>query len=285
MTITINQLNTWLSEFQLDLLKIVNKYRYDKHVLSSEDIVSEINIALLKKINQENFAVDAKIENVINFKKMAYSYARNYIAWTADGASNRDKRYISSRQDGVVKSEDGDVTVFESICSTVGKEDIFFQQLNSSDKFQNILSWIFDYSHFLTPHHKNILELMLSGRTLDEVGDLTGVTHQAISAISLDMFELIKSNVNIKLNDEDSDKLKIKKGNEAINYLFGPSRSTKTFLEQDIEKITKALKNNPNKYSLIDLSKLCNKKYTSKQICAFVNSTKVNNLLKKKTVK
>ena len=41
--------NSWLSEYQTDFLKIVNKYRLERHPLSVNEIISEINMGILKE--------------------------------------------------------------------------------------------------------------------------------------------------------------------------------------------------------------------------------------------
>lgn len=279
----LNQFNGWLVSFQEDLVKIVGKHRYNHHSLNSEEIISEINLSLLKRAEKIVSDPERTLTSEVDFKKMAYAYARNYIKWTADGVSERDKKYNNNRSDGVVSSEDGSKTVFESVCDTLGQEDFSFEKLNDSDKFQNVLSWIFNYSHFLTPHQKNILELFISGKKLDQIGDLTGVSHQAISSLSIDMFNSIKSHIKIELNNEESEKVKIKDGYKAINYLFGDLRKKRRMDPKDLKRIIKSLTDNPKKHSLKDLTELFDGRYSLKQIGAYVNRNRYNKLLKTKS--
>jgi RNA polymerase sigma factor (sigma-70 family) len=278
----ISQFNAWLSDYQEDLNKIVGKHKFNSHALDQGELVSEINLGILKSYEKLLNEKESPIETRLDFNKMAYSYARNYIKWTADGASNKDKKYIKKRKDGLVSSEDGEKTLFESVCETIGSEDSFFASLSESDKFQNLLSWILDYSHFLTPHQKNIFELILSGKNLDEIGELTGVSHQAISCISIEIFNKIKSNIKVKINDENSDKIKIKKGHSCVKELFGPERKNRAMNPKDLSLIKSTLANYPKKYSLKDLEGLLKKRYNSKQIAAYVNSQKYNKFLKVK---
>ena len=66
----VAQFNIWLEDYQVDLNRIIGKYRRSGHMLTHEDLISEINIALLKKrdglieytLNNGGF-------NEINFKK------------------------------------------------------------------------------------------------------------------------------------------------------------------------------------------------------------------------
>ena len=193
--------NLWLSDYQKDFVKIVGKFRRPNHPLSSDEIISEINLTLIKKreklINQE----ESIIADQVTFKKVSYAYAKNYIVWTAGGATNKDKKYLKKRSDGVITTDEGEKTLFEYVCETIGSEDEGFRKLEDSDKFQNILKWIFDYSHFLTSHQKNVLELVLTGKTLQEIGQLLGVTHQAVSALSIEVFRRIQNHIKVDLSD------------------------------------------------------------------------------------
>ncbi len=79
----INQFNLWLQDFQTDIIKIVGKYRKSYHKLSSEEVISEINISLLKK---RTGLIEYMIKNdgfhQQNFKRSAFVYSRNLISWT-----------------------------------------------------------------------------------------------------------------------------------------------------------------------------------------------------------
>jgi len=277
----IDQFNNWLSEYQDDLNKIVGKYRLTYHALEHDEVISEINLGILKSYGKILSDPSRAINSQLEFNKMAYSYARNYIKWTADGVSQKDKKYIEKRSDGTVDIDGEEKTVFESVCETIGIDDEFFQSLSESDKFQNLLSWIFDYSHFLSPNQKNILELILSGKNFDQIGDLLGVTHQAISFASIEMFNRIKNHVKVNINDSESDKLKIKKGISAINNLFGEERSRPKLSPQDAQLIKSTLINNPSEYTLYDLENLINRRSNWRQICVFTNRNKMHPFLKK----
>lgn len=208
----------WLSAYQPDLIKVVGKHIKPHHKLSTEEVVSDVNNYFLTKL------IDKEFENQIGFNKFTYRVARNFIGWTAKGSVRKDQVYNESKVDYTVADEEGgEKTAFEYICETIGAEDTAFTKLDKSDKYQNILKWLLDYSEILTPRQKNILPFVLKGKTLDDLAKALNVTHQAISLSILDMYERIKSHIKISIN-EDCDKSVLIQGNKSIQYLFGGER-------------------------------------------------------------
>ena len=272
----------WLSGHQKDFAKIVSKHRASYHPLSVEDIISEINLGLLKK---KDYLINGEkaLSDHTDFQKVAYAYARNYIAWTADGVTNKDKKYLTQRKDGVVTTEDsGEVSLFEFICESLGEDDKFFNELDRSQKFQNIFKWILEYSHFLNPHQKNILQLILEGHQFNKIAELTDVTHQAISAMVIEIFENIKSHIKINVKDADSDSKIISEGHASINRLFGDKRFNKRKVNtQLLHKIARTIESSPKKYTFRDLSDMTNGVLSPKQICAYVCRNRKHFLIKK----
>jgi hypothetical protein len=214
----------WLGEYQSDLIKIVSKHRKAHHKLSVEEIISELNNYFINKVDNllENHP---EIKDKKVFKYFLYKMARNFISWTSEGGySSKDKKYTRFKVDYIVTDdEDGEKTAFEHICDTVGDQDPEFIKLNQSQKYENILKWLIDYSDALTLRQKNLLPFVLQGKTLDDLGKALKVTHQAISHSILDMHDRIKSYLKININ-EDCDKTILIEGNKSINYLFGEER-------------------------------------------------------------
>lgn len=276
--------NDWLSLYQEDFVKIVGKFRRNSHPLSLEEIISEINHGFIKSseklINQE----DTILKDHTTFKKVAYAFARNHIAWTSDGVSKKDKNYLSKRSDTMVKTNEGeDKTLFEYVCETIGDQDESFKKLEESDKFQNILKWIFDYSHFLTDHQKNVLELVLSGKSQEDIGEFLGVTHQAISAITIELFQKIKNHIKVDVNNGNSDAKIIKDGHSSVKNLYGDNRIKSRRVDpKKLDKIKKLIHLKPKTYTFDDLSQKVGKSISPQQIAAWINSQKFNNLIKKK---
>lgn len=207
----------WLSEYQGGIVKIIAKHRRPGHKLSVEEIVSEVNNHFINKL------VDQVFQNETEFRKFVHIMCRNFIKWTAKGASYREKKYLQTKDDSLVKSDEGDKTIFDYMCQTIGDEDPSFSKLNNSEKYDNIIKWLLDYSEILTSRQKNIFPFILQGKTLEDLGRALGITHQAVSHCVKDMYDRIKSYIKIDIN-EDCDKEFLIKGNKSINYLFGPSR-------------------------------------------------------------
>lgn len=217
-----NKFDEWLVSYQDDLVKIIGKHRYSNHELEHSEVLSEINRALIK--DKEKLVNKKGVVTLSDFKKIAYSYARNYIKWTADGVSNKDKKYINLKVDRSAPSEDSPgQTLFELLCVTKGEEDPDFQKLNVNEKFKNLKKWIFDYSHFLSERQKIVLEYVMKGNTFDEIGDTLKITHQAISACVAEIHERISCYIKTE-SISKSETAIIRDGMCSVNYLFGAKR-------------------------------------------------------------
>lgn len=218
------EFDQWLVDYQDDLTKIIGKHRFSHHLLDHSEVLSEVNRGLIK--DKQKLIEQKGVNDFANFKKLAYSYARNYIKWTADGCSARDKKYTALKVDsaGSGGGEDADKTYFELICSTQAEEDPDFKKLDTNQRYENLKKWILDYSHFLTERQKVVLEFVMKGYTLDHIGDALNITHQAVSACLIEINERISSHIK-KGSISKSEDTVIKEGMDSINYLFGPKRS------------------------------------------------------------
>lgn len=210
----------WLIEYQDDLVKIIGKHRYDKHEMSVDEILSEVNTYVVSKPDK---LIQQGVKDQASFKKTCYTFARNIIKWTAKGKSVKDQKYKNQKVDYVIEDEDGSKTAFEYICSTIGEEDPDFAKLDVSQKHSNIVKWILDYSWFLNSRQKNILPYVMQGKTMDEIAEPLNITHQAVSHLMRDAFEKIKNHVKVDL-DSDDDATIIHNGRDSINFLFGDGR-------------------------------------------------------------
>ena len=211
----------WLVDYQEDLHKIIGKYHLPySHAITHDDVLSQVNLRLIQ--DKDKLIESKVVEDFSSFKKIAYSYTRNNIKWTADGVTAKDKKYFAGKNDSVVNAEEG-TTAFDLLCDTLGAEDPTFTKLNKPEKIKNIQKWILDYSHFLSDRQKNILTFVLKGSRLIDIGEAMGITHQAISHAMGEIIEKISHYINPKTFTESERKV-IKKGRESINYLFGPER-------------------------------------------------------------
>jgi len=216
-----NKFDEWLIAYQEDFARIIGKHRYANHAVDSDDLLSEINLAVFK---DKEKILNKDIESQEDFGKLMYSYARNHIKWKSDGASFRDKKYIQYKKDSThTNSEGATVTLFELMCDVEGEEDESQSELNKSDKVANIIKYIKNYSHFLSPHQKNVLDLLLMGKNFPQMAELLGVSHQAVQSVCSDIAGKIKSYIKVEISSEDESKL-LSKGHESIKYLFGAER-------------------------------------------------------------
>jgi len=210
----------WLIDYQDDLVKIINKHRYDNHEMSVDEILSEFNTYIILKPEK---LIKKGVKDQASFKKMAYIFARNIIKWTSKGKSVKDQKYNNQKVNYVIENKEGSQTAFEHVCSTIGEEDPDFAKLDASQKHSNIIKWILDYSWFLNSRQKNILPYVIQGKTLDEISKPLNITHQAVSHLVQDAFDKIKNYNKVDINSDD-DAIVIKNGRKSINYLFGGER-------------------------------------------------------------
>jgi len=216
-----NKFDEWLISYQEDFSRIIGKHRYTNHALDSDDLLSEINLAIVK---DKEKILSSDIDSQEDIGKLMYTYARNHIKWKSDGTTSRDKKYISKKQDSThTNSEGSTITLFELMCDVKGEEDESQSKLNKSDKAENIIKYIKNYSHFLNPHQKNVLDLLIMGKNFPQMAELLGVSHQAVQCVCSDIVEKIKSYIKIEISSEDESKL-LSKGHESIKYLFGAER-------------------------------------------------------------
>ena len=216
-----NKFDEWLVAYQEDFAKIIGKHRYSNHAVDFDDLLSEINLAIFK---DKEKILKSNIETQRDFNKLMYSYARNHIKWKSDGLSFRDKKYIQHKKDSThTNSEGSTVTLFELICDIEGEEDKSQSDLNKSEKVENIIKYIKNYSHFLSPHQKNVLDLLLMGKNFPQMAELLSVSHQAVQSVCSDITAKIKSYIKVEISSEDESKL-LSKGHESIKYLFGAER-------------------------------------------------------------
>ncbi|NDB29753.1 hypothetical protein EB151_09410, partial [archaeon] len=203
-----------LNNFQQDLRLIVAKHRYANHILSTNEILSEVNNYVIRYINTlslKNFG------NVTEFKKFLYQLSKKFILWTKEGG--REPKVISynrRKEDRCIQTEDGPQTIFDYICLKSGKKDDFHIRSNKFNKYKNIYRWIFDYSHFLTQKQKEILKMYWSGSTVEKIGEHFNISHQGASHIIRESIPKIRQYIKIPNTNIENH---IVEGNKSIKNL------------------------------------------------------------------
>ena len=209
--------NDLLLSMQNDIKYIILKYRRDAHFLSVEEIVAEVNYGLIK---YRDSAIKKSKECLtkVGFSKLLYASCLNRIRWTCKGVSGRDVKYFNNKAPNRIVNENGD-TLFDFLCNSKGEEDELFKEIESSDKYKNIIKWIYNYSDFLTEKELLVLKERMKGLTLDQIGKNQGLTHQAISCSFESMREKVNSYIKANLNLHYPD-VAVKKARKSMDRLF-----------------------------------------------------------------
>lgn len=253
-----------LKGFQLDLVKIISKFRHSHHHLEVDEILSDVNLMLIKKKDAilESFGEEF---TSVDFRKLAYAYARNLVAWS-QGRLNRNS-YISKRVNNSHETEDGPKSTFELACNTLAEgEEPTPYSLDSNNKCAYILKMIKEYYHILTDQEYKVLCLKEKGKNLRQIAKVLGVTHQAISITEGNIKEKIKSHLSVDPFSDNSYK-KVGEGVEAVNSLFS---SYPKFSDQDRKDLRALLVNSFKKYTALEVSsRFKGGKFTHQQIVSF----------------
>jgi DNA-binding NarL/FixJ family response regulator len=274
----------YLIDFQPDLKRIIGKHRFDNHQLGEDEVLSEINVYLLKKkdniIDYRDEERDITEFTHIGFKKAAFSYARNLIKWTH--MRKVKSPFVRRRADGIHTTDQGQMTTFEMMCETLGEEDDGFE-FDSSAKSKYVVKLLTEYSNLLTPNESKIIELMEKGKNQYTIGEELGVTHQAVSIAVIKLVRKIRSHLKFDYKT-DSSSHKVTKGRNSIKSLFGFDGGLKRFSSQDSKDLIHFLKNNHKKrYSLDELTEsFKNGMFDKKQIMGVINFNSLGSYIRKK---
>ncbi len=85
-----------------------------------------------------------------------------------------------------------------------------------STKYENLKKIIFKYSDILSEQQKAVLPFVLKGRKQEDIAEAIGVTHQAISHLTMDAFDRIKSAIDISKSESEI----LIEGNESVKFIF-----------------------------------------------------------------
>ncbi len=269
----------YLSEYQPDLKKIIGKHRYSHHMLDENEMLSEVNLSIVKK---KEDIIDMLGENFCKteFTKVAYNFAKNCIKWSY-GRMSRQK-YYAKRSDGMYQTEEGQKTSFELAVEQEGYEEEHYESFDKNAKYKYIIKLIRDYSYILTPSELKYFLLLERGFSHDEISEELGVTHQAVSACCIDMFAKIRAYLGTNTL-EDNGFSDVSKGQESIKSFF-TDESSKPMSEPEKNYLKKFLKDNYKVYDIHQLSKLfLNGKYSYRRLIAIINKLKLYGCVRKIT--
>tara|TARA_B100000085_G_scaffold221196_1_gene206096 strand:- start:1696 stop:2865 length:1170 start_codon:yes stop_codon:yes gene_type:complete len=273
----INCFNNWLEDFQEDLVKIIGKYRFSNHLLTAEELTSEINLSLLKKRADLIEYISNKGFNQINFKHSAFIYARNLVKWSHMSISN--KSYHKRREDIYVSDGEEWKTSFELAVESQGKEDEEIEGFDCSKKQEYLLKIIKEYSNVLTNKEKEVFSYLEKGKTHIEIAEKLGVTHQMVSIIYIQIKNKIKNHFG-QMSLEDNSYDKISKGKQAVEQFF--TKSNDYITDEDREKLKKILHLNPYQFTSKAIAEIFFKnKYTYRQIVSSAVRQGISNFLRK----
>lgn len=209
------EFDLYLSEYQKDMVKIINKYRKAHHKLSVEEIVSEANLLLVKGKDKIIETLDKEFDQN-NFKRMAYAYVRNAINWSNYRAINsKDGKMQNKILDAMHSLHDENVTTFELAVETNGCEDEL--EIFSNQQFlKNFIHVLTKYYYLLSNNEIKLLSYIQKGLNQYEISEKMGVTHQAISYAIIGLKEKVKSQFNFN----DIYNQKEVKGQASLEALF-----------------------------------------------------------------
>lgn len=267
--------------FQHDIIKIVQRYRHDYHLLSAEDIISEINFDFLKKkdVFLKNCFEDENCKEELTFEifqKYAFVFVRNKINWSHYKVKN--SKYVSRRNDGQYETDEGIKTSFEISTENEGEIDESFESFDKNDYINNFFYVLDNYSGILKPDEMKILSYLSKDLTHDQIASKMNVTHQAISFRIKCIKQKIQSRFKLKdIYREDSFE-NVQKGKDAINKVFEISEDT--FSNDCKSKLIDFVFSHPNKYTAQELNeKLFEGKFSIRQISSFLISKKMHKLI------
>ena len=274
----------YLSEFQNDLHRLVSRGRSDFNVLSVEEIASNLNLTLMKKMDSIiSFRDTDKGFNEFSFESFKYIvciYSRKSPTW--DHYRQLSSKYVSRRNDSLIQTEEGAKTSFDIACETCGENaDVDF---DSKQKIEYYFELIKDYTNWFTEIEVKILESLMEGENQFNISNQLGVTHQAVSASFMNLKEKLKARIKIRL-DEDFSWENIRIGKDAMNDLFSSEKDfkkNKTQRQKDFEKIFEMVSENPKHFTAQEICNLFEGKYHLHQVMGIFNKKKYKGWLKVK---
>ena len=268
-----------LSAYQQDLTQIISHYRHPNHHLGVDEILSEVNLSLLRNRDKiiDSCTGAENIFMIQEFRKISFGYARRSVGWV-QGRLNRSS-YISRRSNESFENEDGVSTSFDIACENLAKsKELEVFSLDNYNKCASFIKTIKRYSSMFTDREYEVFILREGGKNLREIANVLGVTHQAISITEANIRDKITSFIKIDPFSDNSS-AEIADGARAINSLF---TTYNKFTDSDRKDLRNLLLNSFKKYTSLEISKFFKGgKFTHRQIASFCSKKKLGPYLKK----
>ena len=262
----IKKFDTFLEKYQEDINKIIGKHRGTNHLMSHEELVSEVNLSFIKKRDELIFKFNADFEQT-DFRKLAYAFVTNICRWSYGKLAKNN--YVKRRQDNTFHTEDGPKTTFEHAVDRIGEEESFYENFDRNEKCQFLMKMIKEYTGILTDAEIKVLSMMEKGMNQYEMSEETGVTRQAISVMSIKIFEKIRAHFTVDVIHDNSYEA-VSKGYESIKNFFSLTDGYTPMQDEDKPTLKKFLLSNAKRYSTQDISqKFLKGKYSKQQILSF----------------
>ena len=165
---TVDLFDQYLRDFQDDLKRIISAHRYPSHRLTEDELLSEANLALIKK--REDL-VEGWGSNLTKdeFRRTAYAYTRNVIVWTHSRIMNT--KYVARRIDLSHHTEEGQQSTYEIVCDTIGEEEAFYENFDGASKCKYLLKMVQEYCHVLTSKETRVLAYLAKGLNQYDIAD------------------------------------------------------------------------------------------------------------------
>lgn len=213
----IENFNQYLADYQLDILKLLQRKRRTNHLLSIEEIASNFNLHMLK--NREK-VIRFRNDNYTIFSKESFHYlmcvfAKNAVTWMHCREKNR--KYYNKRHDLEYKTQDGTITSFELFSKFWGEEEEY--SFDEDAKSKSFLKHLVEYSGWLTKAEIELVDLLMKDYSQREISVIRKCSHQAVSAAFKNLKLKIDNRIKYKPFDDDAWK-NITKGNESLKNLF-----------------------------------------------------------------
>ena len=262
----------YLENYQESMVKIIGKHRRPNHLLSASDLIGECNLSIISK-REEIISKLGDDFNEVNFQRMAYTFIRNVIRWTHYKISN--SAYVRKRTNQEHITEDGYKTSFDLALDLNGYEEDFYEDFDRNSKCSFLLKMIKEYSSILTDKEVKVLSFLEKGATQYEIADALGVSHQAISLLSISVADKIKA--HLKGNALcDNFYNEVSKGQKSISDFFTSDPKMSPMKDKDKPTLRKFLLENARAYNSKQASeRFMNGKYSHRQISAFATRNKL----------